>query len=79
MSDSIGDLLDKQRFAEPPEIKQIQEFVQKRFKVTPHVSVSQKNIVIAVPSGALAGALRQLLHELQETLDTDKRLVIRIQ
>lgn len=79
MTDSIGDLLDGKRFAEPPEIKLIKDFVEQRFKVTPGVSVSERQIVIGVKSGALAGALRQQLHQLQESLDTDKRLVIRIQ
>ena len=79
MTDSIGDLLNKQRFVEPPEIKQVRDFVEQRFKVTPQVSVTQKTIVIAVKSAALAGALRPLLHQLQADINTDKRLVIRIQ
>lgn len=79
MTESIGDLLNKQRFAEPPEIKIIQNYVLDRFKVKPQVTVSERQIIIGVKSGALAGALRPLLLDIQAACQTKKRLLIRIQ
>lgn len=79
MSESLGDLLGKRDFIEPPEIKIIQEFVESRFKVTPSVLVSSQQIAIGVKSAALAGALRPMLLQIKVACQTDKRLVIRIQ
>lgn len=79
MSDSIGSLLSQRELFEPPEIKIIQNFVQQKFNVTPGVSLSDKQIVIAVKSAALAGALRPLLLQIKDACATEKRLVIRIQ
>jgi hypothetical protein len=79
MSNSIADILDTNRFEEPPEVQIIKEFVNKKFGVTPGVAVQINQISISVPSAALAGALRMHLHELSEACQTKKRLVIRIQ
>lgn len=78
MSDAIGDLLPREKFQEPPEVRIIKDFVMARFQEAPQVSVGQTQIVIQVKSSALAGALRVHLHELGELCQTDKRLVIRI-
>lgn len=79
MSNSIQDLLKDRSFNEPPEIKIVQAFVESHFKQKPQVLVSPTQIVIGVKSSALAGALRPLLPQLQEKLETDKQLRIRIQ
>ncbi len=78
MTDSIGDLLPKGRFEEPPEVRVIKEFVQKKFRQPVGVTVQPAQIIIQVKSAALAGALRVHLHELQELCQTEKHLVIRI-
>ena len=78
MTDSLADLLDKSRFAEPPEIQIIKSFVEENFKTTPAITIQQSQIIIGVPNAALAGTLRVYLHELQELCQTKKRLVIRI-
>jgi hypothetical protein len=78
MSDSIGDLLGKREFEEPPEVKIIKDFVRKRFDVGVTVSLQQHQIIIGVSSSALAGALREHLHELQGLIASSKRLVIHI-
>ncbi len=78
MATNLGDLLDKSKFAEPPEIKQIKGYVREQFKAEVEVAVGPKQIIIGVHSAALAGALRLHLHQLQELCETDKRLVIRI-
>jgi len=78
MTDSLGDLLADKGLQEPPEIKIIKDYVQDQFKVDVHVAVGPKQILILVPSAALAGALRMQLHQLQQLCQTDKKLVIRI-
>lgn len=78
MADSIGDLLHKRDFEEPPEVRIIKEFIRKRFDEDVSVSIRPSQIVIGVAGAALAGALRMHLHELQRLIATDKRLVIRI-
>lgn len=79
MADSIGDLLIKRDFEEPPEVRLIKDFIRKRFDVDVSVSIQQHQIIIGVAGSALAGALRMHLHELQRLVASEKRLVIRIQ
>lgn len=78
MTDSIGDLLPKHKFDEPPEVRIIKEFVQEKFQQTVSVTVQPTTILIHVKSAALAGALRMQLHHLQKEIGSDKRLIIRI-
>ena len=77
--ESMQSLLAGRGMIQPPEIKLIQDFVEQKFKTTAQVIVSEKQIVIGVKSSALAGALRPMLHQIQELCQTDKRLLIRIQ
>lgn len=79
MSQSLEDLLKNRSFDEPPEIAVVKRFVEEKFKQTPAVAVSQTEIIIGVKSSALAGALRPLLPQLKERLDSSKKLRIRIQ
>jgi hypothetical protein len=78
MTKSIGDILQRSRFDEPPEIQVIKDFVLANFGATVSVIVRPSNIVISVRNASLAGALRLRLHELQALCQTDKKLVIRI-
>lgn len=78
MSNSLGDILGKKKFEEPDEIGAIKLFVSERFKQTPSVTLTDSAIIITVSSASLAGALRPELHKLQEQLNTEKRLTIRI-
>lgn len=78
MSESIGSLLPRHRFAEPPEIKIIEAFLAETFQATATILVRERAIVIAVQSAALAGALRPHLLTLQARCNTNKRLIIRI-
>jgi len=78
MSEPLGNLLDKSKFTEPPEIKVIKDYIQQNFKTDVSVAVGSKQITIIVKSAALAGTLRMHLHKLQQLIDSDKRLVIRI-
>jgi hypothetical protein len=78
MTTTLGDLLDKSKYAEPPQIKVIKDYIQLQFKADAAITVGPKQIVINVQSAALAGALRMHLHQLQKLCETDKKLIIRI-
>lgn len=81
MADSLGDLLPKQRFEEPPEVRIIKDFVQTRYQQTVGVTMGQTQITIHVASAALAGTLRTQLHELSALCfgnQPPKRLILRI-
>jgi hypothetical protein len=78
MSNSIGDLLPRKKYEEPPEVRMVKDFVLEKFQQPAGVTVQTSQIIIQVKSAALAGALRVHLHELTVLCQTDKRLVIRI-
>ncbi len=78
MSEPLGSLLDKSKFAEPPEIKLIKEYIRNNLQSEVAVNIGPRQIVINVKSASLAGALRMHLHQLKKLCETDKKLVIRI-
>jgi len=78
MTNSLADLMPLGRFAEPPEVQIIKDYVMDRYQQPVQVTVQSKQIIIAVKSSALAGTLRLQLHQLQEICQTQKRLVLRI-
>lgn len=78
MSQRIGDLLRDKGYVEPPEIKQIKEFVKQEIGLMPKVSITKESYVITVTSAAAAGALRSSLFKLQKKIENNKRLIIRI-
>jgi hypothetical protein len=78
MSDSLGDLIKKRDFTEPPEIQIIKASVYKIIGAVPAVSISNNSYIIQVPGAAAAGALRLKLNDLKKEAKTNKRLVIRI-
>lgn len=78
MTNSMADILGKRRFDEPPEIGIIKTYVRKHLKTEVTVTVQERQIIIAVPSGAHASALRPHLYKLATENNIKKRLVIRI-
>lgn len=78
MGSSIGDILGNKKFSEPPEIKAIKEFVTNLIGTSPSVKISNDHLIINVPSAAAAGVLRFQLVNLQQKLNTKKRIIIRI-
>jgi hypothetical protein len=78
MSKSLADLLADKNYQEPPEVRQIKEFVEAEIGLKPGVDINTDSYIIKVPSAAAAGALRSNLFKLKEQLDTEKRLLIRI-
>ncbi len=78
MTDSLGDILGRERFVEPPEVGVIKSFLKENFEAGCRITVQPYQIIITVQGASLAGALRMRLHELQALCQTKKRLIIRI-
>jgi hypothetical protein len=76
--DSLFSILSNKDFDEPPEISSIKKYVQDEFKVAVGVQVRDKDIIISVPSAALAGTLRLRGPEIKRRCQLDKRLTFRI-
>ncbi len=78
MSESLAELLSKHRRSEPEEIKQIKEFVSKRYHKSVNVKVNSEQIRIETNNSALAGELRLQTYNIQNLIGTSKRLIIKI-
>jgi aromatic ring-opening dioxygenase LigB subunit len=78
MSESLGDLLRKRDFDEPPEVKAIKEYVRRYYDAEVKVTVQPHAIVVMARSAALIGSLRMNLPKLQKAADTEKRIMLRI-
>lgn len=76
--DSLSDLLSSKGFDEPPEVAAIKQYVRDNFKAEVHVQVRDNDILIIVPSAALASRLRFANQPLREVAQTQKRLSFRI-
>jgi len=77
MTKSLADILAN-KWEEPPEIKIIKDYSKQYLDTAVSVELRQKQIVIAVPSAAMASELRMHLHKIKQLIDSDKRLLIRI-
>jgi len=78
MTNSLGDILARKDFDEPPEMQAIKKFVQRTFQSTVEVMVREHDIVVTTASAALANNLRLKVTELRKAADTDKRIIFRI-
>ena len=76
--DSLFNILSTKDFDEPPEIQSIKKYVQDNFKSEVSVLVREKDIVIGVPSAALANTLRLRAPDMKRRCQLDKKLVFRI-
>lgn len=76
--DSLNDILGNKDFDEPPEISSIKKYVQDEFKTAVGVQVRERDIVVQVPSAALANTLRLRVPDIQRRCQIDKRLTFRI-
>jgi hypothetical protein len=75
---SIGDILGKKSYDEPPEVQPIKRFALDNFRANVNITVQPKQIIISAPSAALVGTLRMHSHELAKLCQTDKRLIFRV-
>ena len=76
--DSLHSILSNKDFDEPPEMAAIKKYVQEEFRTKVSVLVRDKDIVITVPSAALAGTLRLRGPEIKRRCQLTKRLSFRI-
>lgn len=74
----MDNILKRKDFDEPPEMTAIKQYVQDEFETTVGVLVRDKDIVIEVPSAALANTLRLRTTEIKRRCQTVKRLTFRI-
>jgi hypothetical protein len=76
--DSLQSILSDKDFDELPEMRSIKKYVQTEFGITVGVQVREHDIIIVVPSAALANTLRLRGPELKRRCQLDKRLTFRI-
>jgi hypothetical protein len=76
--DSVFKILSHKHFDEPPEMASIKKYVEDEFHVKVGVQVRDKDIIIKVPSAALASTLRLRGPEIKQRCHIDKRLTFQI-
>ncbi len=78
MTNSLGDLLARRNYDEPPEIQIVKNYVKQHLAADVGVAVKDRQIIVRVPNAALAGALRMHVYKLNQLCGLDKRIIIRI-
>ena len=76
--DSLHSILGDRDFDEPSQMTSIKKYVQDEFKIKVSVLIRDKDIVIIVPSAALANTLRLRGPDIKRRCQLDKRLTFRI-
>jgi hypothetical protein len=76
--DSLLSILENSGHAEPPEIKSIKKYVDNEYGVSVGVQVRERDIIIIVPSSALANTLRLRGPDIKKRCQLTKRLTFRI-
>lgn len=76
--DSLHSILSNKDFDEPPEMASIKKYVLDKFQTAVGVQVRERDIIIMVPSAALANTLRLCGPDLKRRCQIDKRLTFRI-
>lgn len=76
--DSLFNILSKKDFDEPSEMASIKKYVKDEFDVDVGVQIRDKDIIIKVPSAAMAGTLRMRGPEIKRRCQLDKRLTFQI-
>lgn len=78
MTESLGNILNKKSYGEPPEIAKIKNFVREIIGTEPRVSIKSNTYFVTVPNASAAGALRVHIYKLERDLGQGKRVVLRI-
>lgn len=78
MSESLKDILLRRKDKQPAEVAIIKEFVMRRFNEPVGVTVQKNQIIITAGNAGLAGTLRLNIFELQNTVKSTKKLLIRV-
>lgn len=76
--DSLFKILTQKDYSEPPEMQAIKKYVLDTYKTKVSVQIREKDIVIKVPSSALANTLRLNSPEIKRRCQLDKKLTFQI-
>jgi hypothetical protein len=76
--DSLHSILGRKDFDEPPEMTSIKKYVADEFNTAVGVLIRERDIVIMVPSAALANTLRLRGPDIKRRCQLTKRLTFRI-
>ncbi len=76
--DSIGDLLNTNQSAEPPQVAALKKYVKDNYDSKASVRVSPKYLLISAPNAAIAHKMRVDTLKITEECKLDRRLVIHI-
>jgi hypothetical protein len=76
--DSLFNILSGKNYDEPPEVQSIKKYVMDNFRTDVGVQIRERDIVVTVPSAALAGTLRLRAPDMKRRCQLDKKLVFRI-
>lgn len=76
--DQLGDILAARMPDEPPEIQAIKLYIDEHFHEPAQVALQNGAIVVSVASAALANTLRLRLPQIQAAVQTDRKLLFRI-
>jgi hypothetical protein len=76
--DSLFSILSDKNFDEPAEIGAIKAYVKKKFQTEVGVKVTDRDIVVLVPSAALASRLRYDVQALKRVSGGSKPIRFRI-
>lgn len=77
--DDLRNILLSKNWDEPPEIRDIKDFVRRRWKSEVKVSLrGAAEIIVCSPSAPLIASLRNNLPELMRAVQTDKKIILRI-
>jgi hypothetical protein len=76
--DSLNSILSLKDYDEPPEVQSIKKYVQDEYKKSVGVTVRDKDILVVVPSAALANSLKLRSEEMKRRCQITKKITFRI-
>lgn len=76
--DSLFKILTQKDFSEPPEIQAIKKYVEDNYQTKVKVQVRDKDILVKVPSSALANTLRLNSPHIKRRCQLEKKLTFQI-
>lgn len=76
--DGLGNLLKNKHFGEPDEFAKLKEYIKCNYQAEAKVSLKDGQIIVGLPSAALATKLRYDQAGLQAAAKTERPIIIRI-
>ena len=75
--DSLQDILGQKDFSEPVEVEALKEYVKRHYNVSSSVRLQRDTLILSVPNSALAATLQMNRHNIAQSCNLSKKLVIR--